>query len=519
MLLLLIILSLNSTISYLRSKPMNWYLKGSFTPVTKERNILIHNIDKNSKFSKISGFYGQIGSNPRIKYESDNVPGYHWFDGDGMIHGLFFKKNSPIQYQNKWIKTKRFQVESRMKQKMYINFGELRGLEGILAIMKNLLYQEFALISHSKGTANTAISHWNNRTFAHHEGDQPYEISINNYNIKTLDRCNFDHAYSITAHPKYDNNRNNAYFYSYNNYDFSEGLFCMRQLDKNYNIINAYNLSLVNNGMVHDIGETVNHLIIPDLPLQYDFNEILHNRVPLIFKKNETSRFGIVHKDQKNNETDWYELSKSVFIFHFAECYETTNDYIIYACVMNDLDMNDFVHLDNPEHSIRGDLRLQKIICDKKTKKARLEKNNYIEHLRLKYKYNIDFPIMSNTKSDLVYCTIFDACDGTIKGLLKHNLSDFHSKPVLYKLNNLKICSEPSIVNIDDKEYLLSFTYDNKNNSYITLFDLSSDVLNTESIKLPNDIRVPPGFHSIFIPNNNVKNQVDYIYNFHFDTN
>ena len=166
---------------------------------------------------------------------------------------------------------------------------------------------------------------------------------------------------------------------------------------------------------------------------------------------------------------------------------------------MDDLDMNDFIHLDNPEYSIRGDLRLQKITCNKKTKTAKLEKNNYIEHLRIKYKYNIDFPIMSKTTPNLVYCTIFDACDGTIKALLKHDLSHFHGKPVLYKLNNLKICSEPSIVIIDEKEHLLSFTYDNKNNSYITLFDMTSDILEIESIKLPDNIRVPPGFHSIYV--------------------
>ena len=61
-------------------------------------------------------------------------------------------------------------------------------------------------------------------------------------------------------------------------------------------------------------------------------------------------------------------------------------------------------------------------------------------------------------------------------------------------LEDKYICSEPKVVKIEEKEYLLAFTYD-KNTSYISLFDI--DNKKTHSINL--NTRIPPGFHTIML--------------------
>ena len=143
------------------------YLKDIFRPVFEEKTLQIYH--NNSLFNKMSNsFFAQIGSNPKYVEDED----YHWFDGDGMIHATFIN-NSFMTYQNKWVQTKRFQVEAKWNKKMYLYFGELKGFKGLYEIIKFSLMEILGFLPHAKGTANTAMLKWNDTLFALHEGDLP----------------------------------------------------------------------------------------------------------------------------------------------------------------------------------------------------------------------------------------------------------------------------------------------------------------------------------------------------------
>lgn len=476
------------------SIPKNHYLNGVFRPVDTEVSLTVNH--NSTLFNELNGIFAQIGSNP--KHIGTKDAGYHWFDGDGMIHSVFFEKNT-IKYRNYWIKTKRLQAEEKWGKKMYLYFGELRGLHGIIEIIKWSICQYFALVPGSKGTANTAFLEWKNRTFALHEGDMPYEITFNvdTANITTNNQWVWPNIKSVTAHPKIDIERNELYLYGYNNYDFLEGRFFHNVLDENMKIIRQVNHSLMNNGMVHDIGETKNHLIIPDMPLKYDFSKIMENKLPLLFDTNGTTRFGVFSKNEPEN-IDWYSLEENIFIFHFCKGCETKDSFTTFACVMDYLDMMDFINLDNEESKIRGNLRLQKLVLNKKTKKVTIEKNPYIEHLREHYglncDYNLDFPI-ENRDFPYVYSSIFNASNGKIIGMIRINTDNFvKNKPNVYLFTDRYMNSEPQIISINNKDYILSFTYDSTDQSYISLLDMENDIIH--DVNMPSFLRIPPGFHS-----------------------
>ena len=471
-----------------------FYLKDKFVPVFDEKSIDVKH--DSPLFSKINNkFFAQIGSNPRYTEDED----YHWFDGDGMIHAVLFKNNN-ISYQNRWIQTKRLQLETKWKQKMFLYFGELRGFNGIIQILKFSLMQQLGFIPNSKGTANTALMNWHNRIFALHEGDMPYELSINynKLNISTLERLNYPGIYSTTAHPVLDKKRNLLYLYGYNNYDFSYGNFIFNVFDKEMTFLNQKNISLINNGMIHDVAFTGNEIIIPDLPLKYDVTRILNEQLPLFFdKENGKTRFGILNVNLKTDPI-WFDFDENFFIFHFSKAYKKLNNYIIFACVMDNLFMEDFVELDNlhnEKHVIRGEIRLKQISIDATTNKTEIITNPYIENLGLDFYYNLDFPITSSINDKYVYCTIFDAALGYIKGYVKINTENFiNSKPEIFLFEkNVYGNSEPQTIVIDDVEYLLSFTND-ENKSYISLIDVEKKTI--ESIEIQT--RIPPGFHSIY---------------------
>ena len=471
-----------------------FYLKDKFSPVFDEKTIYLeHN---NDLFNKLeNSFFAQIGSNPRYTEDED----YHWFDGDGMIHGMFFN-NSLISYQNKWIQTKRLQTENKWKKKMYLYFGELKGIKGLYQILKYSLMELLGFLPQAKGTANTALLNWSNRLFALHEGDMPYELNVDytNINISTKDRLFYNSLYSTTAHPIADKKRDLLYLYGYNNYDFSNGNFIFNEFDRNMTLINQKNISLINNGMTHDVAFTGDHLIIPDMPLKYDVSRILKEQLPMFFdKENGLTRFGIFDLNTKE-EPEWYNFDENFFIFHFSKSFYKGNKYTVFACVMDNLFMEDFVELENvhnKDHVIRGNIRLKQIEINRTTNKTNIYENKYLENLDVDFNYNLDFPIVSKKNPNEIYCTIFDSALGYIKGYTKISVNNFlHQKPEVFLFEkNMFGNSEPQVVLIDNEEYLVTFVND-ENKSYISLIDVSSKKI--EKLEIPT--RIPPGFHSIF---------------------
>ncbi len=469
------------------------YLSDKFVPVLEEKTLIVeHN---NKKFNKIKhNIFAQIGSNPKFVNNED----YHWFDGDGMIHGIYFN-NSEIVYQNKWIQTKRLQLEEKWKRKLYLYFGELRGMNGLMQIMKYSLMELFGFIPpYGKGTANTALLYWSKRLFALHEGDMPYELNIDeHFNITTKQRLHYPSLYSTTAHPIIDKKRNLLYLYGYNNYNFLNGNFIFNVFDENMDLLQQKNISLINNGMIHDIGFIDKYIIIPDMPLKYDVNRIINEKLPIYFdKEHGVTRFGVFDVSYKN-DPKWYYFNKNFFIFHFAKSYKIINGFDIFACLMDDLHMEDFVELDNlknEEHIIRGELRLKKIVLNTVKNTTKIIENKHLQNLELDFPYNLDFPISSIKNKNEVYCTIFDSAKGYIRGYLKINLTYFEkAKAQIFIFeDNTYGNSEPRPIIIDNVEYLTTFTNDD-NNSYISLINVNKKT--NDKIKIPT--RIPPGFHSI----------------------
>jgi carotenoid cleavage dioxygenase-like enzyme len=186
------------------------FLRGIYKPVKKEISCEVE-IPENSIFSKLDGFYAQIGPNPKYPCENE----YALFDGDGMIHGIFFNKNK-ITYTNHWVKTKKLLTEIKWGKKMYISLSELKGIRGLTSILTSEIMKSFKLIP-AGYTANTAFMYHNNKLFALHETDTPYRINLNylNNTIHTGKHYIFNNITTTTAHPKFDNLRKKIYLYSY----------------------------------------------------------------------------------------------------------------------------------------------------------------------------------------------------------------------------------------------------------------------------------------------------------------
>src|SRR4029079_3338490 len=63
-------------------------------------------------------FY-RTGPNPQFAPRG----AYHWFTGDGMIHG-FFIEDGKARYRNRWVRTPKWQAENAAGRALYGSFGQ-----------------------------------------------------------------------------------------------------------------------------------------------------------------------------------------------------------------------------------------------------------------------------------------------------------------------------------------------------------------------------------------------------------
>ena len=69
----------------------------------------------------MSGVFVRNGPNPQLR----PTGGYHWFDGDGMVHAVRICHGS-ASYMNKYVKTQRFMKE---KDLGYPAYSKVQGLQ------------------------------------------------------------------------------------------------------------------------------------------------------------------------------------------------------------------------------------------------------------------------------------------------------------------------------------------------------------------------------------------------------
>jgi carotenoid cleavage dioxygenase len=78
----------------------NAFLIGLHEPMNQELTITALEVVGEIPL-ELDGRYVRIGPNP-INPDPD---GYHWFLGDGMVHGLAIKDGKALWYRNRWVRS------------------------------------------------------------------------------------------------------------------------------------------------------------------------------------------------------------------------------------------------------------------------------------------------------------------------------------------------------------------------------------------------------------------------------
>ncbi|MBW4651411.1 MAG: carotenoid oxygenase family protein [Kastovskya adunca ATA6-11-RM4] len=290
----------------------NPFLSGNFAPmrseITESSLKVIGQLPPD-----LSGWFVRNGPNPQFPPQGR----YHWFDGDGMLHGVQIS-DGKAQYRNRYIETRGYKLEREA--------GE--------AIWTGLLEPPKRDNPHgpSKNVANTALVWHDGRLLALWEGGAPHEIKLPG--LETVGSYNYNGQLTsaFTAHPKVDALSGEMMFFGYS--FFQSPYLHYSIVSATGELLRTVPIDLPVGVMMHDFAITEHYTVFMDLPLTFRPERMQRGEPVLQFEASRPSRFGILPRHGDNSRIRWFE-APACYVFHTLNAYEEGEEVVLVACRMN----------------------------------------------------------------------------------------------------------------------------------------------------------------------------------------
>ncbi|MEZ5142529.1 MAG: carotenoid oxygenase family protein [Acidimicrobiales bacterium] len=289
-----------------RASPPSPYLRGNFAPVTEEVTAVDLPVTGTLP-AELDGRYLRNGPNP----VGEVGPDYHWFTGDGMVHGIRLRDGRAEWYRNRWVRSP--DVAAALGEPAPPNPYD----ESV---------QVFA--------ANTnAIGHAG-RTFAIVEaGSPPIELTdeLDTVGPTDLDGT-LEHPFS--AHPKKDPATGElhvaVYYWGWGNQ--------VRYLvvDTGGRVRHQVDIPTQGGTMLHDIGLSEHHVVIMDQPCVFDLDRAMSGAgLPYVWTDDYVNRFGLLPRDGGADDIRWFELEPG-YVFHPLNTYERDDGAVVMDAIRHE---------------------------------------------------------------------------------------------------------------------------------------------------------------------------------------
>ena len=287
---------------------LNPYLNSIYAPVADEisaRDLpVIGEIPKD-----LYGAYFRNGPNPAAAPKGM----HHWFDGDGMIHGLWFE-NGKARYANRFVRTEDFAAERAGALPMPGIFERAEARAGRRTVYKD--------------TANTDLVFHDGRLLAlWYISGQP--VSVDAATLETAGFETFGGALpmNVSAHSKVDPATGEFVFFDYALY---EPKMAFGTASKDRRLTHYQEVELPGPRLPHDMGMTENYVILHDLPVVFT-DQAIRQRLWNIHVADQPTRFGVVPR--RGGEPKWFSFP-TCYIYHVINAWEEGDEVVMAACKM-----------------------------------------------------------------------------------------------------------------------------------------------------------------------------------------
>ena len=311
----------------------NPYLTENFRPVNSEYTVTDLPVSGHIP-EALDGRYVRNGPNP---ISAD--PGtYHWFLGDGMLHGVRLRDGRAEWYRNRWVRSA--DVADAL--------GEPRQPGPVHAGL------DYA--------ANTSVIQHAGRTLALVEaGPRPYELTED---LETVGPFDFFGTLKggFTAHPKRDPDTGELHAIAYYWGDAGTVRYLVVGLDGR--IRRSTEIDVGGSPLIHDFALTAEHVIVFDLPVTFDASAVSEvaprwlrrpverslaavvgrHRVPdflgaVVARKGKAlfpyrwdpsrlPRVGVISRLSPSRDPQWLPVSPC-FVFHVLNAYDDGDDVVV----------------------------------------------------------------------------------------------------------------------------------------------------------------------------------------------
>nr|QCU55179.1 carotenoid cleavage dioxygenase [Camellia fraterna] len=492
------------------------YLAGNFGPVHDETPPCKDLTLQGYLPECLNGEFVRVGPNPKFT----PVAGYHWFDGDGMIHGLRIK-DGKATYVSRYVRTSRLKQEEFFGGSKFMKIGDLKGFFGLLMVNMQMLRAKLKVldVSYGTGTGNTALIYHHGKLLALSEADKPYVLKVlEDGDLQTLGMLDYDKrlAHSFTAHPKVDPFTGEMFTFGYSH---TPPYITYRVISKDGFMHDPVPITIPEPIMMHDFAITENYAIFMDLPLFFKPKEMVkENKLIFTFDATKKACFGVLPRYAKDELLiKWFELP-NCFIFHNANAWEEGDEVVLITC-----------RLENPDlDMVNGTVKEKLENFGNELYEMRFNMKTGLASQRKLSAPAVDFPRVNESytgrKQRFVYATTLDSI-AKVTGIIKF---DLHAEPEsgktklevggniqgIFDLGPRRFGSEaifvprdPGITSEEDDGYLIFFVHDEvTGKSAVNVIDAKSMSADPVAVvELPH--RVPYGFHALFVAEEQLQEQ------------
>ncbi|KAJ6330163.1 hypothetical protein OIU76_008896 [Salix suchowensis] len=256
--------------------------------------------------------------------------GHMWIEGEGMLHALYFDKESDsgnwtVLYKSRHVETETFKLEKKRNKPSF-----LPAIEGSSpAILTSYLLNMLRFGKVNKDLSNTNVFEHSGKFYSIAENHLPQEIDI--FSLQTLGDWDINGAWHrpFTAHPKTAPGTGELVVF---------GVDAMKPYMEvgvvsadGRRLVHKVDLKLKRCPLSHDMGVTERYNVIIDFPLTIDLHRLIKGGPLIKFDNKDYARIGIMPRYGDVDSVRWFAVEPNC-TFHILNCFEEGAEVVVRGC-------------------------------------------------------------------------------------------------------------------------------------------------------------------------------------------
>jgi carotenoid cleavage dioxygenase-like enzyme len=447
------------------------FLSGPFAPVTEE--ITAFDLPVTGRVpAELAGRYLRNGPNPM----GLDDPGYHWFTGDGMIHGVRLRDGQAEWYRNRWVRSQR--------------------VSGALGEA----WPEGPIHDGLDFAANTHVIRHAGRTLATVEaGALPYQLGDDLGTTRPFD-FGGDLPGGFAAHTKLDPRTGELHAIAYYwGWEYVQHIV----INGDGKVIRTTNIAVSDGPMMHDFALTERYVVLFDLPVTFSMSAASAGvQLPYTWNPEHPARVGLLPRDGSTTVPRWLEV-EPCWVFHTLNAYDDTDrvivDVVQYegAYDVSAMDGRGPVTLDRWTLGSAADRVVRSRLDDRTQEFPRVDERTVSRPHRYGYS-----AVIGEVNRALISLNGDFADQAFANTLLKHDLA--HGSAEAHEFGRGATAGEAVFVPVsaraaEDDGYVMAFVHDPDRDAADLVILAAQDFRGEPVARIHLPARIPLGFHGSWI--------------------